>query len=91
MIYWVCLLLMDLDGTSVSFYLSHPRLKRASGFETGVIGDASLLEQVLGIFEAIFSYMESPGEHIQSLISINLKSPQRLIINMETIELWRIV
>ena len=82
---------MELDGNGVPFCLSFPRIKRASRFETGVVGDAYLLERVLGSFEAIFSYMESPGEHIQSLISINLRSPQRSIINMDTIELRRIV
>ena len=82
---------MELDGATVPFCLSFPHLKRASGFETGVVGDASLLERDLGSFEARFSYMESPGEHIQSLISINLRSPQRSIINMDTIELGRIV
>ena len=81
---------MDLNGAGIPFFLSFPHLKRDSGFETGVVGDASLLERVLGSFEAIVSYMESPSEHIQSLISINLRSPQRSIINTDTIELRRI-
>lgn len=80
---------MELDGIGVPFCLSFPRLKMASGFETDVVGDASLLERVLGSFEAKFSYMESPGEHIHSQNLINPRSPQRLILNLKIIELRR--
>ena len=82
---------MNLDGIGVPFCLSFPCLKRASGFETNVVGDASLLEGFLGSVKARFSYMELLGEHIQSKPLINPQSPQRLILNLKTIDFWRIV